>query len=65
MLYNSLERPISEYACPVWCPCLVKDKLTIEKFNEEHQRLLLVKSQVKMCQVHKVHIMFQICKYLG
>ena len=29
VLYKSLIRPILEYACPVWSPCLVKDKLAI------------------------------------
>ena len=31
MLYKSLVRPILEYACLVWSPYLVKDKLAIEK----------------------------------
>ena len=31
MLYKSFVRPILEYACPVWSPYLVKDKLAIEK----------------------------------
>ena len=44
MLYKSFVRPILEYACPVWSPYLVKDKLAIEKVQpEEHRESLSVK----------------------
>ena len=38
MLYKSLVRPILEYACPVWSPYLVKDKLAIEKVQRRASR---------------------------
>ena len=41
MLYKSLVRPILEYACPVWSPYLVKDKLAIEKVQRRASRIAL------------------------
>ena len=41
MLYKSLVRPILEYACPVWSPYLVKDKLVIEKVQRRASRIAL------------------------
>ena len=41
MLYKSLFRPILEYACPVWSPYLVKDKLAIEKVQRRASRIAL------------------------
>ena len=41
MLYKSLVRPILEYACPVWSPNLVKDKLAIEKVQRRASRIAL------------------------
>ena len=38
LLYKSLVRPILEYACPVWSPYLVKDKLAIEKVQRTASR---------------------------
>ena len=40
-LYKSLVRPISEYACPVWSPYLVSDKLAIEKVQRRAWRVAL------------------------
>ena len=39
MLYKSLVRPFLEYACPVWSPYLVKDKLAIEKVQRRASRI--------------------------
>ena len=48
MLYKSLVKPILEYACPVWSPYLVKDKLAIEKVQpEEHGESLSVKNYAR------------------
>ena len=41
MLYKSLVRPILEYACPVWSPYLIKDKLEIEKVQRRASRIAL------------------------
>lgn len=41
MLYTSLRRPILEYACPLWAPCLVKDISSIEKIQRRASRLAL------------------------
>ena len=41
MLYKSSVRPILEYACPVWSPYLVKDKLAIEKVQRRASRIAL------------------------
>ena len=41
MLYKSLVRPILEYACTVWSPYLVKDKLVIEKVQRRASRIAL------------------------
>ena len=38
---KSLVRPIPEYACPVWSPYLVKDKLAIEKVQRRASRIAL------------------------
>ena len=42
MLYKSLFRPILEYACPVWSPYLVKDKLAIEKVQRRAWRTMYI-----------------------
>ena len=39
MLYKSLVRTILEYACRVWSPYLVKDKLEIEKVQRRASRI--------------------------
>ena len=41
MLYKSLVRPILEYACPVWSPYLVKEKLAVEKVQRRASRIAL------------------------
>ena len=41
MLYKSLVKPVLEYACPVWSPYLVKDKLAIEKVQRGASRVSL------------------------
>ena len=41
ILYNSLMRPILEYACPVWSPHLAKDILAIEKVQRRASRIAL------------------------
>ena len=41
MSFLSLVRPILEYACPVWSPYLVKDKLAIEKVQRRASRIAL------------------------
>ena len=41
MLYKSLARPVLEYACPVWSPYLLKDKLAIEKVQRRASRIAL------------------------
>ena len=41
MLFKSLVRPILDYACPVWSPYLVKDKLAIEKVQRRASRIAL------------------------
>ena len=51
MLYKSLVRPIREYACPVWSPCLVKDNLTIEKVQRRASRESL--SVINYARCHK------------
>ena len=48
MLYKSLVRPILEYACPVWSPYLVKDKLAIEKVQRRASRIALGQKLCKM-----------------
>ena len=48
MLYKSLVRPILEYACPVWSPYLVKDKLSIEKVQRRASRIALGQQLLEM-----------------
>ena len=48
MLYKSSARPILEYACPVWSPYLVKDKLAIEKVQRRASRIALGQ---KLCEM--------------
>ena len=48
MLYKSLVRLILEYACPVWSPYLVKDKLAIEKVQRRASRIALGQ---KLCEM--------------
>ena len=48
MLYKSLVRPILEYACPVWSPYLVKDKLAIEKVQRRASRIALGQKLLEM-----------------
>ena len=48
MLYMFLVRPILEYACPVWSPYLVKDKLAIEKVQRRASRIALGQ---KLCEM--------------
>ena len=38
-LWKTLERPILEYAAPVWCPWLAKDILALEKVQRRASRL--------------------------
>ena len=37
--YQSLVRPILEYAAPVWCPFIVKDIVSLEKVQRRASRL--------------------------
>ena len=48
MLYRSLVRPILEYACPVWSPYLVEDKLAIKKVQQRASRIALTQ---KLCKI--------------
>ena len=51
MLYKSLVRPIREYACPVWSPYLVKDKLAIEKVQRRASRESLSVKNYARCHM--------------
>ena len=51
MLYKSLVRPILEYACPVWSPYLVKDKLAIEKVQRRASRESLSVKNYARCHM--------------
>ena len=48
MLYKSLVRPILEYGCLVWSPCLVNGKLALENVQRRASRLTLGQKLRKM-----------------
>ena len=50
-LYKALVRPLLEYAALVWCPCLVKDILALEKvqrLGEYHASCLEYDERLKI-----------------
>ena len=51
MLCESLVISVLEYACPVWSPYLVKDKLAIEKVQRRASRESL--SVINYARCHK------------
>ena len=48
LLYQSLVRPILEYAAPVWCPFIVKDIVSLEKVHRRASRLAIGQKRGEM-----------------
>ena len=61
VLYNSLVRPVIEYAAPAWNPYVAKDVLALEKIQRIASRLALGQKRGEMeyedrSDLHSKHV---------